>query len=49
MNIFYLNDCPRRAAEEQCDQHIVKMPEYWYALAIIVFFSIGFMIGDYIK
>ena len=26
MNIFYLDDCPRRAAEEQCDQHIVKMP-----------------------
>ena len=26
MNIFYLNHCPRRAAEEQCDQHIVKMP-----------------------
>jgi len=25
MNIFYLDDCPRRAAENMCDQHVVKM------------------------
>ena len=25
MNFFYLDDCPRRAAENMCDQHVVKM------------------------
>ena len=26
MNIFYLSICPRQAAKDMCDQHIVKMP-----------------------
>ena len=26
MNIFYLSSCPRQAARDMCDQHIVKMP-----------------------
>ena len=35
--------------KERVKHFIATMPEYWYALAIIAFFSIGFMIGDYIK
>ena len=26
MNIFYLSSCPRQAARDMCDQHVVKMP-----------------------
>ena len=25
MNIFYLDKCPTRAAQQQCDKHVVKM------------------------
>ena len=25
MNIFYLDKCPKRAAQQQCDKHVVKM------------------------
>ena len=25
MNIFYLDECPIRAAQQQCDKHVVKM------------------------
>ena len=26
MNVFVLDDCPKKAAKMQCDKHIVKMP-----------------------
>ena len=26
MNIFFLDKCPKKSAEMQCNKHIVKMP-----------------------